>query len=362
MQADQGAKALAIAQEQRALKDANHDLLFSWLLKACALLVLACLLGAAGATLWGGRHAFGTFGWHFLVSSAWDPGNDVYGALVPVYGTIATSLIALLIAVPVSFGIALYLSEVAPPWLRTPVASAIELLAGIPSIIYGMWGLFVFAPFFAEHIKPWLTEHLGNPPPVQVPWGDGIIPFTPWAIEQVSVIGPVAHQWHKLTWAFGQLFTSDYPFGASILTAGIVLAVMIIPFISSVMREVFQTVPTRLKESAYALGSSTWEVSWDIVLPYTRSAVVGGVFLGLGRALGETMAVTFVLGNAMSLSPSLLDPGASIASTIANQFSEAAGLQKSSLMALAFLLFVVTFFVLLIARLMLRRLALKEGR
>jgi phosphate transport system permease protein len=326
-------------QEQRAARDMRHDRWFAGLLKVCALLVLASLIGAAGATLWGGRDAFHTFGWHFLTSSAWDPGNDNYGALVPIYGTIVTSLIALLIAVPVSFGIALYLSEVAPQWLRTPVASAIELLAGIPSIIYGMWGLFIFAPFFSDHIKPWLTTYLGNQPDDGKP---------SWIATHVPFIGT--------------LFGSSYPFGASVLTAGIVLAVMIIPFISSVMREVFQTVPTRLKESAYALGSSTWEVSWDIVLPYTRSAVIGGIFLGLGRALGETMAVTFVLGNAMQLSGSLLDPGSSIASTIANQFSEAAGLQKSSLMALAFLLFVVTFFVLLIARLMLKRLAGKEGR
>jgi phosphate transport system permease protein len=326
------------AEDQRSRRDARHDRHFRWVLMACALLVLASLLGAAGATLWGGRDAFGTFGWHFLTSSAWDPGSDNYGALVPVYGTIATSLIALVIAVPISFGIALYLSEVAPPWLRTPVSSAIELLAGIPSIIYGMWGLFIFAPFFSQHIKPWLTNYLGNSP------DDG---NPSWVAEHVPFIG--------------KLFASSYPFGASVLTAGIVLAIMIIPFISSVMREVFQTVPTRLKESAYALGSSTWEVSWDIVLPYTRSAVIGGIFLGLGRALGETMAVTFVLGNAMELSPSLLDPGASIASTIANQFSEAVGLQKSTLMALAFLLFVVTFIVLLIARLMLRQLKKREG-
>ena len=350
MQAEQSAVAPVIAPPtERALRDARNDRLFGWLLKACALIVLASLIGAAGATLWGGRHAFGTFGWHFLGDSSWDPGNDKYGALVPVYGTIATSFIALLIAVPVSFGIALYLSEVAPPWLRTPVASAIELLAGIPSIIYGMWGLFIFAPFFSDHIKPWLTEHLGNP---------STQPQPTW-LAHIPLIGGVLD--HGL-YAFRSLFTSDSPFGASILTAGIVLAIMIIPFISSVMREVFQTVPTRLKESAYALGSSTWEVSWDIVLPYTRSAVIGGIFLGLGRALGETMAVTFVLGNAMQLSPSLLDPGASIASTIANQFSEAAGLQKSTLMALAFLLFVVTFIVLLIARMMLQRLATKEGR
>ena len=341
MPATEDAQAMAVIrhEEARAHRDARHDRQFGWLLKVCALLVLASLIGAAGATLWGGRDAFTHFGWHFLVSTAWDPGSDNYGALIPIYGTIATSLIALLLAVPISFGIALYLSEVAPAWLRTPVASAIELLAGIPSIIYGMWGLFIFAPFFADHLKPWLTTYLGDSPDDGKP---------SWLAAHVPLIG--------------KMFGSSYPFGASILTAGIVLAIMIIPFIASVMREVFQTVPTRLKESAYALGSSTWEVSWDIVLPYTRSAVIGGIFLGLGRALGETMAVTFIIGNALQWSPSLLDPGASIASTIANQFGEAAGLQKSTLMALAFLLFVVTFIVLLIARLMLRNLARKEGR
>ena len=339
MQANEAASAPFSTQEVRARRDARDDRLFGWLLKGCALLVLASLLGAAGSTLWGGRDAFAHFGLGFLTSSEWNPSDDVYGALVPVFGTLITSFIALLVAVPISFGIALYLSEVAPPWLRTPVSSAIELLAGIPSIIYGMWGLFVFAPFFADHVKPWLTNYLGNQP------DDGKVS---WVAAHVPFIG--------------RMFGNDNPFGGSVLTAGIVLAIMIIPFISSVMREVFQTVPTRLKESAYALGSSTWEVVWDIVLPYTRSAVIGGIFLGLGRALGETMAVTFIIGNKMKLSPSLLDPGASIASTIANQFGEAAGLQKSALMALAFLLFVVTFIVLMIARLMLRRLAHKEGR
>lgn len=338
MSAQPGTIEPSVVVEQRTRRDARQERLFRWLLLFCALVVLASLLGAASATLWGGREAFAKFGFHFLVSTAWDPGNDVYGALVPVYGTIVTSLIALILAVPISFGVALFLSEVAPTWLRTPVSSAIELLAGIPSIIYGMWGLFIFAPFFSAHIKPWLTSNLGDKP------DDGKLS---WVAQHVPFVG--------------KLFGSEYPFGASILVAGIVLAIMIIPFISSVMREVFQTVPTRLKESAYALGSSTWEVSWDIVLPYTRSAVIGGIFLGLGRALGETMAVAFIIGNSMTFSASLLDPGTSIASTIANQFSEASGLQKSSLMALAFLLFVVTFIVLLIARLMLRQLKRKEG-
>ncbi|NID14123.1 phosphate ABC transporter permease subunit PstC [Luteibacter yeojuensis] len=323
----------------RAAKDARNDLIFGGVLKACALIVLLSLIGAAGSTLWLGQDAFRTFGWGFLTSAAWDPSNDQYGALVPIMGTVGTAFIALLFAVPISFGIALFLTEIAPQWLRGPVASAIELLAGIPSIIYGMWGLFIFAPFVATHIKPWLMNNFSADPP------DGQVS---WLVQHVPFIA--------------KFFSSEYPFfGAGVLTAGLVLAVMIIPFISSVMREVFQTVPTRLKESAYALGSSTWEVVWDIVVPYTRTAVIGGVFLGLGRALGETMAVAFVLGNTFKFSLSFLETGSSIASTIANQFGEAQGLQRSALMAIAFLLFVVTFIVLLIARLMLRRLATKEG-
>lgn len=244
---------------------------------------------------------------------------------MPIYGTLVTSFLALLIAVPVSFGIAIFLTEVAPPWLRMPVASAVELLAGIPSIIYGMWGLFVFGPFMAEHLSPWINDYLGELPLV------------------------------------GSLFQGP-PLGIGMLTAGIVLAIMIMPFITSVMHEVFRSVPTTLKESAYALGSTTWEVVWDIVLPYTRSAVVGGIFLGLGRALGETMAVTFVLGNAQQFSASLLMPSSSIASVIANEFSEAyTDLHRSALIALGFLLFVVTFIVLALARLLLMRLSRKEG-
>jgi phosphate transport system permease protein len=323
----------------RNARDTRNDRLFAGLLKTCALIVLVSLVGAAASTLWLGRDAFATFGWGFLTSSAWDPTNNQYGALVPVMGTVTTALIALIFAVPVSFGIALFLTEIAPNWLRGPVSSAIELLAGIPSIIYGMWGLFIFAPFVATYIKPWLMNNLSADPP------DGKVS---WLVQHVPFIA--------------KFFSSEYPFfGAGVLTAGLVLAVMIIPFISSVMREVFQTVPTRLKESAYALGSSTWEVVWDIVVPYTRTAVIGGIFLGLGRALGETMAVAFVLGNTFKFTPSILETGSSIASTIANQFGEAEGLQKSALMAIAFLLFVVTFIVLMIARLMLRRLASKEG-
>ncbi|MCE7949980.1 MAG: phosphate ABC transporter permease subunit PstC [Xanthomonadales bacterium PRO7] len=308
----------------RSRIDARNDALFRGILRVCALLVLAALLGAALSTLWGGREVLFGDGWHFLASSQWNPVENRYGAWAPIYGTLVTSLIAIVIAVPLSFGIALCLTEVAPLWLRTPVATAIELLAAIPSIIYGMWGLFVFVPFMAAHVDPMLDSTLGR------------LPFV------------------------GALFRGP-PLGLGLLTAGIVLAIMIVPFISSVMREVFQTVPARLKESAYALGSTTWEVVWDIVLPYTRQAVIGGIFLGLGRALGETMAVTFVLGNAYDLSASLLMPGTSISSSIANEFNEAVGLHRSALIALGFLLFVVTFVVLLIARRMLRSLKRKEG-
>ncbi len=271
------------------------------------------------------REAFATFGLDFITSSNWDAIGQQFGAWVPIYGTLVTAAIAMIIAIPISFGIALFLTEVAPTWLRTPVGTAIELLAGIPSIIYGMWGLFVFVPMLAEHVYPWVDANLGQ-----------------WPIVGSLFAGP--------------------PLGIGTLTAGLVLAIMVVPFISSVMRDVFLTVPTRLKESAYALGSTRWEVVWDVVLPYTRSAVIGGIFLGLGRALGETMAVTFVLGNAHELSTSLLMPGNSIAATIANEFAEAdTDLYRSSLIALGFLLFVVTFIVLAVAKLMLRQLAKREG-
>ena len=318
--------SLADLQGRRERRDRLLDTVFRYAVTVCAVFVLISLLGAALSMLWGGRLAFSTFGWRFLWSPDWDAVQKNFGALVPIYGTLVTALIAMIIAVPVSFGIAFFLTEIAPPWMRAPVAAAVELLAGIPSIIYGMWGLFVFVPFMGEHVAPWLDEHVGPLP----------------------LIGP--------------LFQGP-PIGLGMLTAGIVLGIMVIPFISSVMREVFNTVPVHLKESAYAVGNTTWEVVWDIVLPYTRSAVIGGVFLGLGRALGETMAVTFVLGNAHQLSLSLLEPGNSIAATIANEFTEAdSAVYLSSLIALGFLLFIVTFIVLAIARLMLSRLALRAGK
>lgn len=301
------------------------DWLFRNIVAVAGWFVLITLFLAAFSMYWGGREAFSEFGWGFLVSTEWDPVREQYGALVAIYGTVVTTAIAMIIAVPVSFGIALFLTEVAPAWIRQPLGSAIELLAGIPSIIYGMWGLFVLAPLLGNHVYPWVDEHMG-----------------PWPVLGFLFRGP--------------------PLGIGMLTAGIVLAIMVIPFISSVMREVFLTVPTRLKESAYALGSTTTEVVWDIVLPYTRSAVIGGIFLGMGRALGETMAVTFVLGNAHRISASLLEPGNSIAASVANEFAEATTpMYQSALLALGFLLFVVTFIVLAIAKLMLMQLKKREG-
>ena len=310
--------------DRLARGDARADRLFRWSVAAAGIFVLIGLVGAALTMAWGGREAFATFGFGFLTSDHWDPGNLIFGGLAPIVGTLITAGIALLIAVPISFGIALFLTEVAPPWLRNPVGTAIELLAGIPSIIYGMWGLFVLVPFLAHYVYPTLSN----------------------TVSQWPLIG---------AWFDGP------PIAIGMLTAGIVLSIMIIPFIASVMREVFLTVPSRLKESAYALGSTTFEVVWNIVLPYTRSAVIGGIFLGLGRALGETMAVTFVLGNANRLA-NLLEPSSSIAATIANEFGEAfADLHRSSLLALGFVLFLVTFVVLSIAKLMLMSLQRREG-
>ncbi len=311
---------------RRERADAVADRGFAWLVGAAAVLVLVLLGAAALSMLWGGREAFSTFGLSFFWSREWDPVGQKFGALVPIYGTLVTAIIAMLIAVPVSFGIAMFLTEVAPRWMRGAGGAAIELLAAIPSIIYGMWGLFVLVPVLAQHVYPWVDAHMGS-----------------WPLVGALFSGP--------------------PLGLGMFTAGLVLAVMVVPFVASVMREVFLTVPVRLKESAYALGSTRWEVVRDVVLPYTRSAVVGGIFLGLGRALGETMAVTFVLGNAHELTASLLMPGNSIAATIANEFTEAdSAMYRSSLVALGFVLFLVTFAVLALARLMLRRLAQREGR
>ncbi|NYZ63899.1 phosphate ABC transporter permease subunit PstC [Luteimonas deserti] len=313
------------APRQRDIRDARNDRIFRLALGATVVLVMLALAGAALSMLWGGRDALATQGLSFFTSADWNPVENRYGALVPILGTIVTALIAMLIAVPVSFGIAFFLTEVAPRWLRGPIGTAIELLAGIPSIIYGMWGLFVLVPVMTTYVTPFLNDYFGAIPGI------------------------------------GLLFQGP-PLGIGTLTAGFVLAIMVIPFISAVMREVFLTVPTRLKESAYALGATKWEVSWDIVLPYTRSAVIGGIFLGLGRALGETMAVAFVIGNSVRLTPSLLEPSTTIAALIANDFGEATETYRSALLLLGFVLFVVTFVVLAIARLMLMQLARREGK
>jgi phosphate transport system permease protein len=311
---------IAIMRKQRL-----QDFLFHKLTLGFALSVLLVLAGIIVSLMIGAWPALREFGWPFITSIEWDPVNDKYGALIAIVGTLSTSFIALLIAFPVSFGIAVFLTEICPAWLKRPLGTAVELLAGVPSIIYGMWGLFVFAPLFADHVQPLLAQTVGKLPVI------------------------------------GQLFRGPM-MGIGILTAGIILAIMVIPFIASVMRDVFEVVPPVLKESAYALGCTKWEVVRKIVLPYTKIGVVGGVMLGLGRALGETMAITFVIGNAHQLSWSLFSAGNSIASTLANEFAEAdTVLHVSSLFALGLILFAITFIVLSAAKLMLLRMSRREG-
>jgi len=313
------------ATSSKVRRRGHGDPIFRVVVASAAFFVLISLGAVALSMFVGGLPAFRKFGLAFVYTSEWNPVREQFGALVPIFGTLVTSLLAMIIAVPVSFGVAIFLTEVSPNWLRGPVASAVELLAGIPSIIYGMWGLFVFVPFMSDYVEPWLIDHLGPLP----------------------VIG---------------LLFEGAPLGIGMLTAGIILGIMVIPFISSVMRDVFSLVPGQLREAAFSLGATRWEVIRGVVVPYTRTAVVGGIFLGLGRALGETMAVTFVLGNAHQLRASLLEPGNSIAAAIANEFTEAdSDLYLSSLIALGFLLFVVTFIVLAAAKLMLMRLARSEG-
>jgi phosphate transport system permease protein len=311
--------AVAIDPKRMAAQRVRERI-FHGLTLAAALLVLALLGGVVMALLHGAWPAFMRFKLAFLTREIWDPVTDEYGSLGAVYGTLVTSIIAMLLALPISFGIAVFLTELAPSWLKRPIGVAIELLAAIPSIIYGFWGLFILAPMLQEHVEPWIVNDLGPLPGV------------------------------------GVLFRGA-PFGIGVLTAGVVLAIMIVPFIAAVMRDVFETVPDVLKESAYGLGATTWEVIWRVVVPYSRTGMVGGTMLGLGRALGETMAVTFVIGNAHHISESLLDPGTTISATIANEFTEATTkLYASSLIALGALLFVITFVVIAIARLMLLRL------
>ncbi len=290
-----------------------------------ALFVLLLLSGILFSLASKSIPIFQQFGLGFLTSSAWNPVTLEFGAATAIYGTLVTSFIALLIGIPVSFGIAVFLTELCPVWLKRPLGTAVELLAGIPSIIYGMWGLFVFAPLFADYVQPLMTKYLGAIPII------------------------------------GQLFQGA-AMGFGVLSAGIILAIMVIPFIASVMRDVFEVVPPVLKESAYGLGATTWEVVRNIVLPYTKAGVVGGVMLGLGRALGETMAVTFVIGNTPKIAASLFAPGTSIAATLANEFAEARDeLHISALMALGLVLFLITFIVLAFAKLMLSRLSKQEG-
>ena len=306
--------------------NALMDAVFRNVTRFFAFLVFSLLAAILVSLAYGSTLSMEKFGFAFLWDAEWDPVNEQFGALVPIFGTLVTSAIALAIAIPVSFGIAVFLTELSPVWLRRPLGTAIEMLAAIPSIIYGMWGLFVFAPIFQEHVQPVLAGTLGNVPGV------------------------------------GVLFSGP-PMGIGMLAAGIILAVMVIPFITAVMRDVFELVPTLLKESSYALGSTTWEVVWRVVLPFTKVGVIGGIMLGLGRALGETMAVTFVIGNAHRLSPSLFAPGNSIASALANEFTEAVGdLYTSALIELGLILFLITTIVLAFSKLLLLRLARREGK
>ncbi|HET9210081.1 MAG TPA: phosphate ABC transporter permease subunit PstC [Thermoanaerobaculia bacterium] len=314
------------AREERVSRGKWGDPFFRNLTRFFALLVAALLLGILISLFRGSLPAFHKFGWCFLSSQEWNPVTEVFGALPVIYGTLVTSAIAMLLGVPISFGIALFITELCPKWLRQPLGVAIELLAAIPSIIYGMWGLFVLAPLLSDHVQPWMTEHLGNWPGV------------------------------------GRLFQGP-PLGIGVFTAGLILAIMVIPYITAVMRDVFETVPAVLKESAFALGTTTWEVVRNVVLPSTRVGVAGGIMLGLGRALGETMAVTFVIGNAHEINASLFMPGNTISSNLANEFTEAVGpVYTSSLIALGLLLFGITFIVLALSKLLLLRLQRTEGK
>ncbi len=302
------------------------DRLFAWAAKAGVLITLTLLAGILASLVVGAWPAIERYGLGFLTNAVWDPVKNEYGGLVMIYGTISTSLIALLIAVPVSFGIAIFLTELSPSWLKRPLGTAIELLAAVPSIVYGMWGLLVFGPILATYVQQPLQGAFGNVP------------------------------------VLGTLFSGP-PVGIGILSAGIILAIMIIPFIASVMRDVFEVTPQLLKESAYGLGCTTWEVVSKVVLPYTKSGVVGGIMLGLGRALGETMAVTFVIGNFNQLdSLSLFQAANSITSALANEFAEAGeGLHQASLIYLGLVLFFITFVVLSLSKLLLIQLRKREG-
>ena len=311
---------MAIIDPRHAARQLLFERVFRSATLSAAILVLVILGGVALSLIVGAWPALHQFGFAFVTREVWNPVTDQYGALAPIYGTVVTSVIAMLLAVPTGFGIALFLTELCPSVLKRPIGVAVELLAAVPSIIFGIWGLFVLAPMLQRHVQPWLIDQLGPIPVI------------------------------------GKLFQGP-PYGIGIFTAGLVLAIMVLPFIAATMRDVFETVPPMLKESGYGLGATTWEVIWNVVVPHSRVGMVGGIMLGLGRALGETMAVTFVIGNAHRISSSLLAPGTTISSSIANEFTEAVGdLYTSSLIALGLLLFVITFVVIAVAHWMLRRL------
>ena len=317
----------AVAQRESVAAGFHRsDTIFHWLTWLSAVTVLVVLGGVFLALIGGAMPALTKYGLSFFYVDDWNPVTDVFGAVAPIVGTLVTALIAMIIAIPIGLGVAIFLTEQCPPRLRRPIGIAIELLAGIPSIIYGIWGLFIFAPWMQKNVQPLIIAAFGNIP-----------------VLNTVFAGP--------------------PFGIGVFTASIILAFMVLPFITSVSKDVFDTVPPVLKESAYGIGCTTWEVVRNVVIPYTRVGVIGGCMLALGRALGETMAVTFVVGNAQRLSASILAPGTTISATIANEFAEAQGqLHTSSLILLGLLLFVLTFIVLALARLMLARLALKAGK
>jgi phosphate transport system permease protein len=307
-------------------REARAEFGFRNLTFCAAALVLILLAGVMIALAFGSWPALSTFKWAFFYKETWNPVTEKFGALAPLYGTVVTSVIAMLIAVPISFGIAVFLTETCPRWLRGPISIGIELLAAIPSIVFGIWGLFVLGPILQHSIQPWLIEHVGGIPVI------------------------------------GALFQGP-PFGIGLLTAGLVLAIMVLPFITAVMREVFQMTPVPLKEAAYGVGATQGEVVWGVVVPWSRTGIIGGVMLGLGRALGETMAVTFVVGNAHRISASLLAPGTTISAAIASEFTEAeSALYTSSLIALGLILFLLTFTVIAGARLLLLRLERGSSR
>jgi phosphate transport system permease protein len=306
-------------------KGGSRDAAFRAITLAAALLVLAIFAGLLTALIIGAWPAFKAYGWGFLTSSAWNAQTEKFGAVAPVYGTVVTAIIAMVIAVPVGIGIAIFLTEICPRPLRRPIGIAVELLAGIPSIIYGIWGLFVFAPWFQTHVQGWIVDRLADVPVLR------------------------------------DLFAGP-PYGIGLFTAGFILSIMVLPFIAAVTRDVFETVPAMQKEAAYGLGSTTWEVMWRVVLPFARSGVVGGAMLALGRALGETMAVTFVIGNDHHIHESVFATATTISATIANEFSEAFGdLYHAALIELGLILFFITFVVLASAQLMLRALERRAG-